>query len=162
MQCFVVRMLVHACFAVLQGRSPQVHSEAGTTWTRNGSCCPRGGDPYPQRRGLGTTASLTTLHMFTLVRPVVYDREGPTAGARMRGCRGTNRHMGGGRSWRIAQAWSRDTWRPLEGEAIESPGRRVGSGEGDRIKDRGAVRRTVVDQRLGVAEAASGMAGANH
>ena len=51
--------------------------------------------------------------------PVFHDSEGPTAGARNRGGRGSCRTMGGGRSQRVAQAWHGgvhpDIWRPQVG-----------------------------------------------
>ena len=56
------------------------------------------------RRRASCRQSTSTLHTFTLVRAVVYGWEGPTAGASNRGWRGNCRTMGGGRSWRIAQA----------------------------------------------------------
>ena len=61
--------------------------------------------------------------------------------------------------WRIAPYGRRNPWRPQVG-LDQSPGRRVGSGGGDR-SDRGADWRTVARRQLGVEEAAlHGKAGA--
>ena len=102
----------------------------------------------------------------TFVRTIVYRSERPHAGARMRGVRGSSWctqplgwHAWGGwweEVWRIAPGGRRNPWRPQEG-LDQSPGRRVGSGGGDR-SDRGAIWRTVARRRLGEV-AASGKAG---
>ena len=137
-----------------------------------GPYTPRWRVPLPHEMGLGRLASHPTPCATPgdhLVRAIDHRSERPIAGARMRGDRGSSwctqplgwHAWGGwwGEVWRIAPGGRRNPWRPQVG-LDQSPGRRVGSGGGDR-SDRGASWRTVARRQLGVEEAAlHGKAGA--